>query len=101
MKRENFLVSAAKTGLIGGAIALFLCFIGMIEIFSKRDVIEGILTLGQFVLWAIFLGAGLIASRQKPDEGTENTNVTKLLLTGATAGFFAALVIASPTIPSL
>lgn len=94
MKRENFLVSAAKTGLIGGAIALFLCFIGMIEIFSKRDVIEGILTLGQFVLWAIFLGAGLIASRQKPDEGTENTNVTKLLLTGATAGFFAALVIA-------
>lgn len=46
MIKENFLWNAIKTGLIGGVVALFLCLIGMIEIFNKRDVIEDVITLG-------------------------------------------------------
>ncbi|MCC6261043.1 MAG: hypothetical protein IT311_09280, partial [Anaerolineales bacterium] len=48
--KENFLWSAAKIGLLGGAIALFICLVGMTEVFSKRAVIEKVITLGQFVL---------------------------------------------------
>ena len=64
MKKENFLWSAVKTGLLGGVIALFICLIGMVEIFSKRDVIEKTITLGQFVLLATSVMAGFIASQR-------------------------------------
>lgn len=93
MKKEKLLWSAAKTGLVGGTIAVFLCLIGMVEIFSKRDVIEGIITLGQFVLFATFIVSGLIAGRRISDEFVQNKN-TKIVITGTTAGFFTGLVVA-------
>jgi len=40
MKKENFLWNAVKLGLLGGALAIFMCLIGMTEVFSKRDVVE-------------------------------------------------------------
>lgn len=64
MKKENFLWNAVKTGLLGGAIAIFICLLGMVEIFSKRDVIEKIITLGQFVLLATAAGSGFVAARR-------------------------------------
>jgi len=93
MKKENFLWSATKTGLAGGAIAVFLCLIGMVEIFNKRDVIEGVITLGQFVLFTTFVVSGLIAGRRNPDEFVQNKN-TKTVISGAIAGFFTGLVVA-------
>ena len=47
MKKENYLWSATKTGLVGGAIAVFLCLIGrhqdvtdeahIVEIWQPKD----------------------------------------------------------------
>ena len=96
MKKENFLWNAVKTGLLGGAIGLFLCLIGMVEIFNKRDVIEEIITLGQFVLLATVLGSGLIASRRtshllggnKPFHG-----LAAGLVAGTVAGAMIALFV--------
>lgn len=44
-----------QTGLIGSAISVLLSLIGMVEAFSKRDIISGILSMGQILLWAPIL----------------------------------------------
>ena len=93
MKKENFLWNAVKTGLLGGTIALFICLIGMVEVFSKRDVIEHIITLGQFVLLATAVAMGLIASRQTSSLFDQNKPVFNLTA-GLIAGFLTGLMIA-------
>ena len=93
MKKENFIWSSIKTGLLGGVIALFICLIGMVETFSKRDVIEGIITLGQFVLLTASTMAGFIASRRTSVLLGENKPVSTLI-TGTTAGLFTGLLLA-------
>lgn len=93
MKKQNYLWNAIKTGLLGGAVATFLCLIGMVEIFHKRNVIEDIITLGQFVLLATTVMTGLIASRPSPDLPVERRPANRLW-TGLVAGLVAGLLIA-------
>jgi branched-chain amino acid transport system permease protein len=96
MKKENFFWSVTKTGLLGSAIAIFLCLIGMVEVFSKRDVIEGIITLGQFVLLATSALIGFNAARRTSAIQNETRPVYFLgagLLAGALIGLVLALFI--------
>ncbi|MCC7118914.1 MAG: hypothetical protein IT310_10355 [Anaerolineales bacterium] len=94
--KENFLWSALKIGLLGGAIALFICLIGMTEIFSKRAVIEKVITLGQFVLLAISVSCGLIAARRTSQllrSPSAFSGLTAGLVAGLTVGLVLALFI--------
>lgn len=93
MKKENFLWNATKVGLLGGSIALFICLIGMAEVFSKRAVIEKVITLGQFVLLATSLMAGLIASR-RTSELVGETKAFHRLIAGLTGGLLPGIVLA-------
>lgn len=93
MKKENFIWSAIKTGLLGGAVALFICLIGMVEVFSKRDVVEGVITLGQFVLLATSIIAGLFASK-KTSSLVERNKSFSSMVAGAIAGVVTGGVIA-------
>lgn len=93
MKKENYLWSAIKTGLLGGAIAIFICLIGMVEIFSKRDVIEKTITLGQFVLLATSVVAGFVASRRTSTLLEQNKAVPNLT-SGLVAGLFTGTLVA-------
>lgn len=96
MKKENFLWNAVKTGLLGGAIGIFLCLIGMVEIFNKRDVIEDVVTLGQFVILATVLVTGITASRRTSSLLGENKPLHGLaagLLAGAVTGTVIALLV--------
>jgi branched-chain amino acid transport system permease protein len=93
MKKENFLWNATKTGLLGGAIALFICLIGMAEVFSKRDVIEDIITLGQFVLLATSVMGGLLASRRTSHLVGENKPLHRLTA-GLVGGLMTGIVLA-------
>jgi len=93
MKKENFLWSAVKTGLIGGVIAIFICFVGMVGVFSKRDVIEKVITLGQFVLLATMVSAGFTASRRTSSLLEKDKPVSNLAA-GLVAGLFTGLVLA-------
>jgi branched-chain amino acid transport system permease protein len=92
MKKENFIWNAIKVGLLGGAIALFVCLIGMAEIFSKRDVVETVITLGQFVLLATGVVAGSVASRRTINLLGPNQPLLTLTA-GLTAGLFTGLVL--------
>ena len=93
MKKENFLWTAVKVGLLGGAIAVFMCLVGMVEVFNKRDVIEDVITLGQFILLATILIMGFIAARRTA--GIEGKNSPFYELTaGLVAGLVNGIVIA-------
>ncbi len=107
MKKENFLWNAIKIGLLGGAIAIFICLVGMAEVFSKRDVVETVITLGQFVLLATSVVAGFIASRQTinllgPNQPlpTLTAGLTAGLVTGLLVGFLG-ISIGDSTEPAL
>ncbi len=91
MKKENPIWTAVQTGLLGGVIAIFLCLIGMVETFSKRDVIEKIITLGDFILLATFVSTGYITAR-KTSNLEEQKQPIKNLITGILAGLITGLL---------
>ena len=92
IKKENLIWIAIKTGLLSGVIAIFLCLIGMIEVFSKRDVIEHIITLGDFILLVSAVSAGVIAARAASNPDQEKQPI-KNYLSGALAGLTTGILI--------
>jgi hypothetical protein len=97
MKKNNLIWTAIRSGLLGGVIAIFLCLIGMVEVFSKRDVIEHIITLGDFILLATAVSSGFIAARATSDAHQPNKPLQNLIvgiLAGISAGLLLALFIA-------
>ncbi len=92
-KKNNLIWTAIRTGLLGGVIAVFLCLVGMVEIFSKRAVIETIITLGDFILLASAVSSGFVAARAVFDPEQANKPI-KNILAGILAGLSAGLVLA-------
>jgi len=93
MKSKNeFVNTAVRLGLLGAAVAIFLCLVGMVEIFGKRELVEHVLTLGHFILMLTTLGTGFLASRQAGEE-SENKNIAPSLLAGAITGTIIGLVL--------
>lgn len=92
MKNENFLWTAVKIGLLGGAVVVFLCLVGMVEVFTKRFVIENVITLGQFILLAASTSIGYIASRRISAANRE-TSPAAGLIAGAVAGLFTGIIL--------
>jgi branched-chain amino acid transport system permease protein len=90
--KDNFVGPAIRLGLIGGAVGLFLCMVGMVEIFGKRYLIEDVLTLGHFVLLITGLGTGFAASRQTSDLSQQNRPLSSLLA-GLTTGILIGVVL--------
>ena len=86
MKRnESFLRVAVRNGLLGGAIALYLCLVGMVEVFSKRDLIKGVINLGYFILLLTAVTMGYVAAVQVAKLSPERKPV-RILLAGLIAG---------------
>jgi branched-chain amino acid transport system permease protein len=54
MKTEtsSFLKKAINTGLISGVISVLIALVGMVESFARTDVIRGVFTLGEIILFA-------------------------------------------------
>ena len=93
MKKKNFLWTAVQIGLLGGAITVFICLLGMMEVFSKRAVIEKVINLGQFVLLVTIVATGFVASRRTSRPAGENQPVLNLTA-GLVAGLVAGLILA-------
>ena len=60
-----------KMGALAGVIALYVSVIGMVEVFSDRELIAGVLTLGQVILVAGPVGIAYFVARK-----TKETAVT-------------------------
>ena len=75
-----------QVGLIMGVVVLIASVIGMVQTFDERDMIEGLLTLGQLLLFApAFYGGFLVAGKD------ERRAPLPTLLAGLLAGALAAV----------
>ncbi len=75
-----------RLGLLAGVVAVSVSAIGMAVTFDERDIITGLLTLGQILLYSIPLLIGYIVVR-----GDDEVKVGPGLLNGLVAGLFTAL----------
>ncbi|MCW5876161.1 MAG: hypothetical protein KIS85_04680 [Anaerolineales bacterium] len=78
--------SVLRFGLVGGAIALYFCMVGMVAAFDQRFLVAGQLTLGDLVLYVGPFLAGLSTARALADR-----TAWQRLLFGLLAGAVAAL----------
>lgn len=79
--------TALRTGAVGGLLAVSIALQGMIQTFSARDVIGGLLSMGQSLLLIAYFGVGYAAVRR----GGQDTR--SALLTGGLTGFVAGLIL--------
>jgi branched-chain amino acid transport system permease protein len=88
---KSFWVSSIQNGLIGGAISLMLCLIGMVYAFNALYIVSGIFTMGQVLAIAPILLESYQAVRKVPSK-----NILHLLAAGGLVGVVggAILVIA-------
>jgi branched-chain amino acid transport system permease protein len=77
---------ALRMGLIAGVVALGTSAIGMVQTFDQRDIITGVFTLGQLLLFSTALIAGYF-SWQKQEGGRPGMVVAR----GVVAGLLTAV----------
>jgi branched-chain amino acid transport system permease protein len=109
-KQPSMWVQAIRGGLIGGAVSLLICLVGMTEEFNDRAIVQGIITMGQ-VLWiAPVLILAFTMARRTAAKGlmallvgvvsglAGGAVLAALLLLGAAIDLRAMFVNASPTL---
>ncbi|MBI3362966.1 MAG: hypothetical protein HY023_17835 [Chloroflexi bacterium] len=61
MAKSNWL-GAIRLGLIGGVIAVLVALVGMVEVFGERDIVAGVISMGQTLLVLTVLLVGYITA---------------------------------------
>ncbi len=74
-----------QVGLIGGALAIYLCLVGIVPVFGERSLIKGVISLGQMSLVLTYLAVGWLATRRVAQEAVP------IILSGAVAGAITGL----------
>ncbi len=82
------IANAFRVGLIGGIVAVFIALTGMMQAFSTRDIISGIVSMSQVLLLLAFFGSAYVALHRS---GPISAGL--LILTGLTGGFVASLCV--------
>ncbi|NJN82967.1 MAG: branched-chain amino acid ABC transporter ATP-binding protein/permease [Caldilineaceae bacterium] len=78
----------ANFGLLAGLTVVYTGLIGMLEVFSGRELISGVITLGQVLLFTPPLLAGFLAARRSRTASGPG----RVLAGGAFVGFCAGLL---------
>ncbi|NJN93895.1 MAG: leucine/isoleucine/valine transporter permease subunit [Anaerolineales bacterium] len=78
-----------QIGLIGGATAVLICLVGMVEAFSKRDIIAGVISLGQILLLILAFTIGYFAAKRT---GSRDWRIN--LASGIIAGLLVGALVA-------
>ncbi len=81
------------TGVLGGAIAIYLCLVGIVPVFHERPLVVGVVELGQAALLIAFGVVGYLAAR-----GVVATSRLQPVVAGVAGGvitgaFLAGLVL--------
>ena len=80
--------SAIMIGIMGGVAAIVMSLVGMVEEFAKRDIVAGVIEMGQSLLLIALLGAGYFASRRSP-----STKSFLRVIEGGLAGAIVAFLL--------
>ncbi|MGW8318328.1 MAG: branched-chain amino acid ABC transporter permease [Candidatus Promineifilaceae bacterium] len=80
---------SVRLGLLFGVVALSVSVIGMVQSFNERDIITGVLTLGQLLLFSTAFLAGYMTPREESPASP---------LTNALGGLVAGAITALPLV---
>lgn len=83
---------ALQIGVIGGIAAILISLLGMVEEFAKRDIIAGIIEMGQTLLLMTLLITGYFTARRSQTTSSF-LRVIEGGLAGAIVGFFLWLLV--------
>ena len=86
--RDNF-GPVWRFGMLGSAVALYLCTVGMVETFLERNLIGTFVSIGDVFLFAGSLAAGLLAARALNKRGVPAWTAT---VGGVLAGLISAIL---------
>ncbi len=86
-----------RMGLLGGVVAVYLCLAGLVGIFSERDVITGIISLGHTLLVLTGLATGVLAARRAA-QGASSAIVAGAAAGAIMGGILTLLVLVGPLI---
>src|SRR5262245_34615344 len=78
--------NVARIGALGGAIAIYLCLVGIVPVFHARQLIAGVITLGQIALFLAMAIPAAWAARKA-------TTLREAALTGGVAGLITGLFV--------
>ena len=94
MKSESsFWVKTVQNGLVGGAISLLLCVIGIVQAFGTTYVVSGVITMGQIFVLAPVLFESYMSIRRIPQKNTLTT-LSVGGLVGLMGGAMLAILVA-------
>ncbi|NPA90192.1 MAG: leucine/isoleucine/valine transporter permease subunit [Chloroflexi bacterium] len=79
-----------RTGLLGSVVALHLSLVGMVEAFSRREIVKDVVTLGQLLLLLVVLVAGYLAARKAAER-----NKAYAIIAGLIVGLIIGAVLAA------
>jgi branched-chain amino acid transport system permease protein len=88
-RKTSRLLEAIRSGLVGGAVALLICLVGMPVTFSARYIVSGVITMGQLLVITPILIYGYRTAGRLDARG-----VLRLLF-GALSGFSSGIVLAA------
>ncbi len=82
---------ALRIGLLGGAVALYVCLVGMVEVFDARALVAGVITLGQTSMVLAGVGAAYMTIRGQSLNRARAAAAG--ILAGAVTGAFPAVLV--------
>ena len=82
--RSWHLRTLVRTSFLGGAIAIYLCLVGIVPVFHERPLIVGVVELGQAALLIAFGAVGYMAAREMVA-----TSRLRAVMAGAAVGAMA------------
>jgi branched-chain amino acid transport system permease protein len=86
--------SAARMGLLGGVVALFLCLVGIVEASNRTPIITGVISLGQTLLLITILFPAALAVRARRAGQQGDPPRLWLVASGALASLVTSAVLA-------
>src|SRR5260370_41783940 len=97
-KSRRTLIRAFQVGLVGGAVAVLVSLVGMVEAFSQRDIVAGVISMGQTVLVLITVVAAYTAAHRAGAEQGLLRFVSGPVAGLATGGLLAVLVLVNKVV---
>lgn len=96
-------LTTLKLGAFGGLLAVFIALVGMIEAFTARGIITGVIDMGRTLILVSFFFTGYLVFRQSTRTPAPSISIP---LQGALAGltcaaFLVALALLQSVLPSL
>jgi branched-chain amino acid transport system permease protein len=87
-------LSAIRVGLLGGAVALLICLVGLVQAADRRPIIPGILSMGQTLLLIALVLSAYLAVRQARADREEQPPRLWLVASGALASLVTSAMLA-------